>query len=107
MKKTKIFKIIIAILAISIILGMIIYLIPIMKNLSTQEGQIAFKEKIDELGFLGLLMLFGLQLAQIFLIIIPGEPIEVLAGMCYGTFGGLAFIMISAVIITALIVFMV
>lgn len=107
MKKSKIFKIIIAILATAIVLGMIIYLIPIIKNLSTMEGQVAFKEKIDNLGFLGLLMLFGLQIAQIFLIIIPGEPIEVLAGMCYGTFGGLIFIMVSAAIITTLIVLLV
>lgn len=107
MKESKIFKIIITILAIAIILGMIIYLIPIIKNLSTTEGQVAFKEKIDNLGFLGLLMLFGLQIAQIFLIIIPGEPIEVLAGMCYGAFGGLLFIMASAAIITTLIVYMV
>ena len=52
-------------------------------------------------------MLFGIQLAQIFLIIIPGEPIEILAGMCYGTLGGTLFIMISAAIITTLIVLMV
>lgn len=52
-------------------------------------------------------MLFGLQIAQIFLIVIPGEPIEVLAGMCYGAIGGLIFIMVSAAIITTLIVILV
>lgn len=107
MKKSRIFKIIVAILAIAIITGIIVYLIPIVKNLATPEGQVAFKEKIDKAGVLGILMLFGIQLAQIFLIIIPGEPIEVFAGMCYGTLGGTLFIMISAVIITTLIVFMV
>ena len=99
-KKSKIFKIIVAMLSIAIVTGIIVYLIPI-------EGQVAFKEKIDEFGIWGILMLFGLQLAQIFLIIIPGEPIEVFIGMCYGTFGGTLFILISTAIITALIVFMV
>ena len=47
--------------------------------------------------------LFGLQFAQIFLIILPGEPIEILAGMCYGGIGGLIFITVSVFIITTIV----
>ena len=104
-KKTQIFKIILAIIVITICIGVIIYLMPIIKNLRTTDGQMEFKQKIDDLGFLGLLMLFGLQFAQIFLIIIPGEPIEILAGMCYGGFGGLIFITVSVAILTTIISF--
>lgn len=50
-----------------------------------------------------MLSLFGLQVAQIFLIIVPGEPIEILAGMCYGGLWGTVFIMISAFIISTTI----
>ena len=50
-----------------------------------------------------MLSLFGLQVAQIFLIIIPGEPIEILAGMCYGAVGGTIFILISSFIISTII----
>ena len=107
LKKTTIFKIILAIIALAICIAVIIYLFPIVKNLSTQEGQLEFKEKIDNLGFLGLLMLFGIQFAQIFLIVIPGEPIEILAGMCYGGIGGTIFITVSAAILTTFILFMV
>lgn len=106
-KKSTVFKIVLLVLALSIIIGIIAYLVPIMKDLSTTEGRINFKQKIDDLGFLGMLMLFGLQFAQIFLIIIPGEPIEILAGMCYGGIGGLIFITISVVILTTFILFMV
>ena len=106
-KKSKIFKIIVAILAIAILIGIVVYLIPLIRELSTTEGQLAFKKKIDKAGVWGVLMLFGIQLAQIFLIIIPGEPIEIFAGMCYGTLGGTLFVMISAAIITTLIVIMV
>lgn len=106
-KKTQIFKIILAIIVITICIGVIIYLMPIIKNLRTTDGQMEFKQKIDDLGFLGLLMLFGLQFAQIFLIIIPGEPIEILAGMCYGGWGGLLFITVSVAIITTGIFFLV
>ena len=107
LKKTTIFKIILAIIALAICIAVIVYLFPIVKNLSTQEGQLEFKEKIDNLGFLGLLMLFGIQFAQIFLIVIPGEPIEILAGMCYGGIGGTIFITVSVAILTTFILFMV
>ena len=105
--KIKIFRIILAIIAVAIIVGVLAYLIPVMKNLSTVEGQEAFKNKVHDSGFIGLLMLFGLQLAQVFLFILPGEPIEILAGMCYGGWGGLLFITISVCIITTGIFFLV
>lgn len=106
-KKVKIFKIILMALVLIIFIGVIIYLIPVIKDLSTTEGQLAFKERVSNSGIWGLAALFGLQFAQIFLIILPGEPIEILAGMCYGGIGGLIFITVSAAIITTMIVFLV
>lgn len=105
MKKsnTKVFKIIILILVIAIMAGITYYLFPLIKNLSTAEGQIAFKERVGDSGIFGFLMLFGLQFAQIFLFIIPGEPIEILAGICYGSLWGTIFVMISAMIISIFI----
>ena len=110
MNQTKIAKWIKGILflvVIAIAIAMIVYLAPIMKQISTQEGQQAFKQKVDESGFWGMLMLFGIQFAQIFLIILPGEPLEVLAGMCYGSIWGTVFVLASAGIITTAIVFLV
>ena len=104
-KRTKVFKYTLMIIVISLIVGLIIYLFPVIKNLSTPEGQIDFKEHVTDLGIMGYLALFGLQFAQIFLIILPGEPIEFLAGMCYGGLGGFLFITISAAIISALVFF--
>lgn len=95
----------------AIVLGVCIWLIvelfPIMKNISTQDGQIEFKNKIDSMGILGMLVLFGLQFAQIFFVILPGEPLEILAGMCYGSIGGTIFIFATVFIITSFIVFLV
>jgi len=101
--KVKIFKIILTIMVLILIIGIITYLFPVMKNLSSLEGQVAFKQKVEDSGILGMLSLFGLQVAQIFLIIVPGEPIEILAGMCYGGLWGTVFIMISAFIISTTI----
>lgn len=107
MKKKKIINIAIMAIVIIIFISAIIYLAPVMKNISTKEGQIQFKEKIDNLGITGLLILFLLQLAQIFFVVIPGEPLEILAGMCYGNVGGTIFITVSVFITTTIIFFLV
>ena len=79
--KIKVFKIVLAILVLTLFIGITTYLFPVMKDLSSLEGQITFKDKVESSGIIGLLSLFGLQVAQIFLIIVPGEPIEILAGI--------------------------
>lgn len=104
-KKVNITKIILTTIVLIAIVGIIIYLTPIMMKLSTEEGRLNFKEQVNRWKFWGFLALFGLQVAQIFLFIVPGEPIEILAGMCYGGIAGTAFIMISATIISILIFF--
>ena len=78
-KKLKIVKFIMFIIVIIAMIGMTVYLFPVMKNLSTYEGQIAFKEKVNNSGVWGFLALIGLQFAQIFLVVSPGEPLEILA----------------------------
>ena len=103
-KKIKIFKILLMAVVLTLFIGITVYLFPVMKNLSTVEGQVAFKEKVDNSSMMGMLSLFGLQIAQIFLIIVPGEPIEILAGMCYGGLWGTVFIMVSAAIISIMLI---
>lgn len=106
-KKTQI-KVIRILVTIAIVIVLSIFLwklAPFMKDLSTTEGQVAFKERIDSMGFGGLLLLFGLQILQILLVVLPGEPFEVLAGMCYGAWGGCLFITISVFITTTIIFF--
>ena len=106
-KKIEVMKLVIFIVAMALIIGIIIYLFPTIIKILTTEGQEEFKQKIDSLGIGGGLMLFGLQLAQIVLIVLPGEPIEILAGMCYGVVGGTIFITASVFLITAGITFLV
>lgn len=106
-EKVTAFKIILAILVIVLLVAVIGYLFPVMKELTTLEGQVEFKQKVEESGIYGILALFGLQVAQIFLVILPGEPIEILAGMCYGGLCGTIFIIISAACISIMIFWLV
>ncbi len=110
MKKTniaKILKLIALIIIIIILIIATIYMMPIIKETNTPDGQIAFKEKIQKSGLLGVFILFGLELAQVVLAILPGEPIEILAGICYGPVYGTIFLMLSVFIVTCLIYFFV
>lgn len=104
-KKYKILRIVILIITILLLIGLTIYLFPMIGKLFDEQEREIFKEEIQSTGIKGMLMLLGLQGVQILLPIIPGEPIEILAGMCFGPVGGLSFLMISSCLITALIFF--
>ena len=102
-KKIKIIKTIVLIITVIALIGLIAYLFPVMKNLNTPEGQADFKERIESSGIYGFLTLLGLQVAQIFLVVLPGEPLEILAGMCYGSVGGTIFILFSVFLTTTIL----
>lgn len=105
--KVKKIKLITLILIVAILLIVTVYMIPIIKQLNTAEGQVQFKQKIQESGAIGPLILFGLEIAQVIIAILPGEPIEILAGICFGPIWGTIFLMISVFIITCVIYFLV
>ncbi len=107
MSKTVVFKKIVSIIFIVLLIGLLIYLVPLFKELLTEAGRENFKQSIDDLGIFGIFLLFALQFAQIFLVVIPGEPIEILAGMCYGVVWGTLFVMISSLLISCFIFFLV
>ena len=107
LNKAKTLKLTALILIIAILLIATIYMIPIMKKINTTEGQAQLKEKITNTGITGILILFGLELAQVVLAILPGEPIEILAGICFGPIWGTVFLMISIFIVTCMIYFLV
>lgn len=75
----------------------------IFKTISTEEGRLQFRNMITALGARGCLMLIGLNISQIFLFFIPGEMVELLAGMCYGAAGGLIVTYIGVLISTFII----
>jgi len=107
LKKKKAINVIVIIIVTIIFALAIAYLAPVMRGISTKEGQMAFKEKLDNLGIVGVFAVFLLEIAQIFFVIIPGEPLEILAGMCYGGIGGTVFITISVLITTTILFFLV
>lgn len=62
---------------------------------------------IDQLGFLGIFALLFVQILQVVVAIIPGEAVEVLAGLLYGTLLGFVICEIGMIIGTIMIYYFV
>ena len=101
-------QIVIRIILIIAIIALLVYITkelwPIFAQIATEMGRIEFKEDITSLGFKGIILILGLIIAQVLIPILPGEPIEILAGMCLGTMGGLFIVLVGALCSTLLII---
>ncbi len=104
-KTLKIIHLLVLILTIVLLIIVTLKLFPMFANLGTPEGQAQFQQDITSQGLEGIFYLLGLQLLQILVPILPGEPIEFLAGMCYGTFGGLLLIFLGSFLSSCIIFF--
>ena len=98
-------KLILLLVIIVILIYSTIKLYPFLKNINSIEGRLQLKSTIDTLGIKGILLVIFLVIIQLLLAFIPGEPIEILAGMCCGTIGGLIAIFIGVFIGTCIVFF--
>jgi uncharacterized membrane protein YdjX (TVP38/TMEM64 family) len=73
---------------VSVMAILTLILLPYIKELSTDEGRAQFKAWIDGLGFGGWLVTLGIQVLQIFVALIPGEPVELMLGYVWGPWLG-------------------
>ena len=62
--------------------------LPYVRRLSDPETQRFIQDWIGERGLWGILILLGLQVLQVIIAFIPGEPMELLAGALCGALGG-------------------
>ena len=80
---------------------------PIVMELTEPGGLERVTEQVTSAGPLGVLILLGFQFLQIVVAFIPGEVVQVAAGMMYGTWGGAAIVLAGCVISSAFIYFVV
>ncbi|GHV69824.1 TVP38/TMEM64 family protein [Spirochaetia bacterium] len=59
--------------------------------------------RIEASGWKGLLVILGIQILQVVVAVIPGEPVELLAGVIYGAAGGLALCLAGSTIASVVI----
>lgn len=96
-------------IAIFIIISVLItiWALPYIKNLGDPQMRALYKQKIDSMGIGGFFVLLGIQVLQVVVAIIPGEPVELLAGLLFGGILGLIVCLIGILIGTAIIYFLV
>jgi len=85
--------------------GCTLLLMPWFRQLSDPAAQQALQEWIHSLGMAGWLFTLCIQILQIIVAFIPGEPVELLAGVLYGTWGGLATCLLGVLLASSTIFF--
>lgn len=78
---------------------------PYIVELSTEDGREAFKRFVDNMGFWGWLITLGIQLLQIFIALIPGEPVELMLGYVWGPWLG-TFTCLLGIFIGTLVIYL-
>lgn len=72
--------------------------VPLIRWMFRPEFGPWLQGKVEALGVWGVLALLGVQVLQIVVAIIPGEPVELAAGAMYGALGGLALCLAGCLI---------
>ncbi len=105
-RKILIIRFIIIALTIALIAFVTIKALPFISKLGTEEGRIDLQEDIANMGFTGVLITLGLQILQIVVAVIPGQPMEIISGILYGTWGGMALCLVGILIGTGIVFFL-
>lgn len=98
-------KILAALLTVGIAAGIAIWLFPYVLSLKDEAVRAQFQAVISSLGVWGFFAMLAIQVLQVIIAIIPGEPVEILSGVLYGGFGGLFLCLLGILIGTAVIYF--
>lgn len=108
-KKEKVINIIkisiICLLIIAAITLIIIY-IPNIYKLIDKDNQDNLINKIRSKGIKGWFIFLLIQILQVVISFIPGEPVEVIGGVIYGAFGGLLTCMLGCLIGSMIVYFL-
>lgn len=102
-KTADIFKLLGLLAFIGITGGIVVALWPSLSQIFEPNGTERVIESIQSQGVFGVLMLLGLQFIQVVVAFIPGEVVQVAAGMLYGPWLGALIILIGCVISSAVI----
>ena len=82
-------------------------LVPLLTSLKEPERQEKFKNYIENMGIFGWLAVLTIQILQIFIAFIPGEIVEILAGILYGALGGLLICLLGVLLGSILIYYLI
>jgi uncharacterized membrane protein YdjX (TVP38/TMEM64 family) len=98
-----------SVLAALIITGIVLTIIfwPLILDLTSQEGIDRLTQTVVDTGPLAVLVLFALQILQVIVAFIPGEIVQIVAGVLYGPLWGSVIVLSGALISTIFIYYLV
>ena len=85
------------------LLAAFIYRQPLWEIITQHEARLAFVDWVRSQGLVGILVFLCLQMLQIVLAVLPGEPVELMAGALYGRWGGLAICLLGVLLASGFI----
>lgn len=97
-KRRKYVNIVTGIILLVILTVLTIWVTPKVIEYSKPENEVYrqnLQNKITSMGPKGFFVLLGLQIVQVVLVIIPSEPLEIISGVMYGPWAGLAICLIG------------
>ncbi|MCF2556143.1 MAG: TVP38/TMEM64 family protein [Bacteroidales bacterium] len=103
-KKKRILRIAFSCLLLAgVLTALTVLALPYVRRLSDPETQRFIQNWIGERGLWGIFILLGLQVLQVIIAFIPGEPMELLAGALCGALGGTVLCLTGTVLASACI----
>ena len=103
-KKKRILRIAFSCLLLAgVLTALTVLALPYVRRLSDPETQRFIQNWIGERGLWGIFILLGLQVFQVIIAFIPGEPMELLAGALCGALGGTVLCLTGTVLASACI----
>ncbi len=106
-KRLAIARIIISVSVIIIMIIGTIAFLPMISKISNEETRIDFKNDVANMGLKGVFVVLILQILQIVVAVVPGQPMEIISGMLYGTWGGMLLCLVGILIGTTIVFYVV
>lgn len=103
LSRKMIVKIVLTVLFLAAVVIISILAIPYIIQMQDLNMREYYKQTIGSMGIGGWFVMLGVQVLQVVVAFIPGEPVEVLSGFLFGGIGGLLLCLIGTFIGTAII----
>jgi uncharacterized membrane protein YdjX (TVP38/TMEM64 family) len=97
--------ILLAVLTLLAIIALCLWLWPLVPAFFESPFWVQVQDFMKGLGIGSVPVFLAIQVLQMIVAVIPGEPVEIAAGLLYGTWGGLALCLLGSLLGSALIFF--
>ena len=98
---------VLAVLSIGCVVAAVAFRHEIWALITSQTARDEFVEWVRSHGAWGMLVFLALEVFQIVVAVVPGEPVQIMAGALYGPVGGLALCLAGILIGSTMIYFFV